>query len=111
MNLNQKPAGVCRRLWQYLRTKVMNLFNISTNDTRYQVTVVATGKLISPNQQVKIHKKPYTFHAWHVAVRCPYCGKLHYHGWDPTELEEKRVRTRLSHCSPGGDYYIQIEGE
>ena len=64
--------------------------NHSTQKMIFQLIVPVMGKLIPPNQRTIINKKVFTFHAWHVLVKCPYCNHWHIHGWDPEEPEAER---------------------
>lgn len=43
-----------------------------------------------------------------ILEKCPICKCNHVHGWDVTQTEEQRVRTRAEH---GEDVYILLEGE
>lgn len=42
-----------------------------------------------------------------VAVRCPFCGKTHHHGWPYDDPEGPGVR--LSHCHPGPHRSYRLE--
>lgn len=85
---------------------------IQKNKTRYyeclskgayrdQETEVA-GTLIPPGSRYKCGKRHiWNGPRWVVRVKCPWCGKFHYHGWDPADTWPA---TRHSHCKvPGVD--------
>lgn len=40
-----------------------------------------------------------------VLARCPYCGRLHRHGW-PADADEPG--SRVAHCSSPGAYRVVI---
>jgi hypothetical protein len=42
---------------------------------------------------------------------CPFCGKRHYHGAGTPDMKEPILGGRQSHCSPGGQYLLQWDGE
>lgn len=66
------------------------------------------GELIPPHSRIRYGRgKPIdSGNGWQVRIRCPWCGKFHYHGWDPSEPWTDEVGRRVSHCYiPGNPVY------
>ena len=42
-----------------------------------------------------------------VAVRCPYCGRKHWHGTAGQADTERDFGHRIAHCATGGSYLLR----
>jgi len=76
-------------------------------DTEHNQATMVTGVLIPPHTLLRIGRgnRIDSGGAWQVRVRCPWCGKLHFHGWDPSEPWTEEVGRRVSHCVVPGITY------
>ncbi len=58
-------------------------------------------------------KRPgWQFRMAQIAVWCPHCCRLHFHGWDPADNGHV-ISHRVAHCLPGSPfkehgYYISV---
>lgn len=86
------------------------LHDLSTFVTpKLKMTPIAFGRVLPVGSWIIAPTGVLTFtKSLRIEVRCPYCGKLHIHGY--TDVPGELVPTRGAHCGRG-EYWLAVEGE
>lgn len=86
-------------------SKNMIVYNRAMERPDHDQNIPVDGELIPPMTRIQYSRRRYGYQrGWTVKVKCPWCGKYHFHSW---EGNDRRPQTRVSHCKVPG---VQFAG-